>query len=440
MDRKFARARRSLFRVGFTAAFGGMFAVPAIAAELPIPAFDVPSYKGAEQLPDIQLRWSDFNGPTSEQAMPVKAFLEYVDRASNGKIKIEVFWASALMSYGESAGGIASGLADMGSALPVYTPTDLPVANFLNSLPMLADSGYPAGQLVMTGVAAEFAATNEDMKRELAGFGLHALGASGAAGYDTLCNKPWSDLASAKGKRTRTPGQSFAFEVQDLGMVPVPMTYTEVYEAFSRGILDCVILNPGAYISSGSYDVPGPKIWVNVPLSSFIFNAFMFNKERWDALPPTAQKILTDAAVLSATLSPVASAQNYRTFGDLIRSGAVTPQLVGEDVTNQMSAFQKRTLEELRAKAPPAVSDAHAFVAQYEALFEKWNKIVREELRYPGQRENLTDASTYIDAWYPEYDFGPFAARLREELAKSNRSFAGVAHCGPTLSSKRLQT
>src|SRR5690606_8784377 len=86
------------------------------------PPYEVPEYAGADELPEIKLTWSDINGPTSDNAMQVLAFLDYVNKASKGKIQIEVFWSSALMTFGETGTGIASGLADMGSVLPLYTP------------------------------------------------------------------------------------------------------------------------------------------------------------------------------------------------------------------------------------------------------------------------------------------------------------------------------
>lgn len=381
------------------------------------PAYTVPDYEGADALPEIKLSWTDINGPTSDGAMPVLAFLDYVNQASKGKIQIEVFWSSALMSFGEAGGGIASGLADMGSVLPLYTPSDFPVNNYFNQLSMLTDGGFPAAWLIVTGAAAEFMATNSDMKKELEDFGIHALGASGTGGYDNLCNKPWTDLAGSQGKRTRAAGQSFAFEAQELGMTPVPTTATEVYEAFSRRILDCVILQPNSYVTLGVTDVPGPKYWVNVPLTSFNGSVFMFNKAKWDSLPPVAQDILTDAAVLFGAVTPNATAIGFRKFGDLIRNGSIEPLLVADEVKQKLADYQVRRLEQLRSEAPSQVSDPNAFIDQYAALVDKWTAIVREELGYPGERETITDAKEYIDSWYTEYDFQPFATRLTEELA-----------------------
>ena len=71
--------------------------------------------------------WS--NAPGSDNALATTGFVDYVQKATNGKVEIEVHWSGSLLPAAEAAAGIAAGTADTGGFLALYTPTDLPVNN-----------------------------------------------------------------------------------------------------------------------------------------------------------------------------------------------------------------------------------------------------------------------------------------------------------------------
>lgn len=377
-------------------------------------AQDIQPYAGADQLPEITLSHSDLTSPQSEAGRATLAFVDYVNKASAGKIKIEVFWSSSLMSTTETPDGVASGLADIGYALPVYTPSDFPVTNWLTTLSNQAKGGNPYGQLVTSAANSEFHLTNPVIKKEYEDRGLHILGAVGANAYDFLCTSPVKTLADAKGKRTRTPNQAFAFEAESLGMIAVPLVISEVYEAFSRGIIDCIILQPHSYITFGVTDLDRDKYFINLDLSGWIAAMFLVNKDKWDSLPPLAQKILTDGYTQYMAVNTQITYDMHQQFGDLIKAGKITPVDADQDVLDALHAHQAKSLAEMVKNAPPGVENPQAVIDDYLGLIAKWKGIV-DEL---GFKPAPTSWAEIEPTWYEPRDFGPYQARVAEELAR----------------------
>ncbi|MEX0409595.1 hypothetical protein ABGN05_28535 [Aquibium sp. LZ166] len=377
-------------------------------------AMDVPVYEGVEALDSIKLTYAQYSA--AAQSPHVQAFADYVNKASGGKIEIEVFWASALMSASESAKGIAAGLADLGSALPVYTPADFPVTNWLNALSNQFPPGQPYGKLVSGGANSEFHVLNDDVRREYDKNGLHILGAAGGAAYDMMCNKPVADLEQAKGKRVRSPNQAFAREVEALGMVAVPIVISEVYEAYSRGIIDCVILYPWGYNSYGLTGVGGDNYWIRIPLSGWMATLALVNKGVWDGLPPVAQRILTDGY---ATLLEVDAAQTLAgtvKFGDSVREGKVQVLEISDDMMAALKAHQAKIVAELAANAPEGVTDPQQAIDQFMELMKKWSDIVSNDLGIPAES---ADANEVNDAWHEDHtaELRAYQQRVSKELA-----------------------
>src|SRR5690606_38235254 len=170
----------------------------------------------------------------------------------------------------------------------------------------------------------EFAVTNALLNQEFNERGLQVLGASGAVAFDLMCNTPVKTAAVFKGKRARAAGQVFSREAEAVGMIPVPLVPTEMYEAFSRGIVDCVILHPSGYQDFGLVEVDKPKYFINTEFSGFNSSYFSINKAKYDGLPPLAQQILQDG--FGAYLNSLGEGlfARHKSFGDIIKSGRVT--------------------------------------------------------------------------------------------------------------------
>lgn len=379
---------------------------------------EVPDYPGVDDLPQIEL--SDSEGiPPQKGAASAQDMIDYVSAASKGKINITPYFGS-LMNIIEAPDGVASGVADIAGTLPVYTPADYPITNWINSITNQLKGGQPYGKLVTLGANAEFWATNAELKKEYNDRGLHILGANGGTAYDLLCTERVANLAEAKGKATRTANQAVAKEVESMGFASVSIVANELYEAFSRGIIKCVYLFPAGYVSLGLMDVPTKKYWIHLDLSGWMASVQVFNKAKWDSLPPLAQQILTDGYVYWLQRDAYATFMNTRAFGEFIKKGEVEAVQPDQEMLDALHAHQDKVLAAMATTdVPPGIENPQAMIDQYLGLLAKWRKIVSEELMI---EDTPVEASDVVDAWFKDYDFVPFQKRLSEELHKAMAS------------------
>lgn len=391
-----------------------------LAASLPggatlVHAQDVPVYPGVEALPDIPLVISDSYAPSTWMGAGVQVFVDYLTKASGGKIKPEVYWSGSLVTMPELAEAIASGVADVGLLSPIYDPASFPVANWITTLANQAGGGVPYGTEVFTGAHTEFVMTSPEVQKEFADRSLHILGAQTTQAFDLMCNKPVQTLADAKGKRVRTGGQVFAREAEALGMTPVPVPPLEMYEAFQRGIVDCLVLHAMGYLDFGVAGVDSDKYLTNPEFAGFNSLYFTINKQKWDAMPDLARQIINDAYAVLMRVQLNGMYQRFTDFGKMVEAGKVKTLQPGEDLVAALKAQQQAAIEGLAATAPAGLDTPQAVVDRYLGLVEKWRGIVGNELK---QSPAPSEINAEVAAWAQPFDYGPFVQRLYAELAK----------------------
>ncbi|MFA5580594.1 MAG: hypothetical protein WDA25_01425 [Paracoccaceae bacterium] len=389
----------------------------ALMASVAFPAsaqFEGKTYEGIEDLPNIRLTLSDWGPSESATGKGVRAMIDYVAEASQGKITIEPFWNASLMTPPEHAAGIAAGLADLGNIAPIYTPTDFPVGDWLTSFGTLARGGTAFGFMSMNAAHWEFNLTNEAYLQELRDFGLEPIQGTTSPAYSMLCTKPLQTLADFRGVRTRTTGNTYSEQVQALGMVPVPVQLNETYEALSRGIIDCVVLFTTGYIDYGLMDIPGDKYYINLEFPGVNGSLMAFNKDRWDDLPEVAQEIILDGQVMRMKSNNSSELPRLRELSAMIeedsRVHAVQPD---QEVIDTLLAKQDEQLANLVANPPRGMDDAQAAYDHYMALTEKWQNIVTE---LGVERVPPTSVEAALASWNNDPDWDAYYQRVVDEI------------------------
>ncbi len=395
-----------------------LLALVAAATLMPSTALaqDMPDYPGVDEMPPISIRVSDGYAQEAASGKAQQAFADYVTAASKGKITVEIFWSSTLFPPPESAEGIASGLADMGIVSPIYDPASFPIANWLTTIANQATVDMPLGVGAFDAASTEFFYTDTEVKREFEERGLHIIGASGSFGLDLMCDKPLRTLADFQGKRIRTPGQVFARETQAIGMIPVPLAPGEVFEGFQRGIVECIVLHPPGYNTFGIMSISKDKYFMNLAFSGFLSNFYSMNKAKWDALPPVAQRILTDGYLVYREVSNPLSWAEIQLFGTQIADGLATAIQPEPEVVEALAAFQAQDLANMQTTAPSGVADPRATVDRYLALIQKWRGLLQDEL---GWSPIGNDVVARVESWKTVPDYKAQMVLIKRELAKA---------------------
>jgi len=301
-------------------------------------------------------------------------FIDYVEEKSNGKIKFEVYYSSALFSQDESLDGISTGVADMTLLTPSYFPNDLPVTNWFTGLASLSEVSWPYGLMQEMGAVGNLFTGNEDLQAEYDRHNVKVLSATTTARADLMCTKPVKTLKDLKGKRVRVSGPTWQHEFEHLGATAVFLAVDETYEGLQRGTIDCAAIAGGlggAYTDFGITEV-APH-YTPISASSVPGIVQLINKDTWDKLPADAQQVLQDAAsTYAAEYVKYGFVDGAAKHIDTLKKhgGSLNEP---DEIQSALTPFQEKVVKSLEGKAPSEVGDPAGFVEQYRGLLADWS-------------------------------------------------------------------
>jgi len=233
---------------------------------------------------DITLTYSIFFPSTHGQAKAADAWAKEVEKRTQGRVKINLFYGGTLTQADQCFDGVLNGISDLGMSCFAYTRGRFPVMEALD-LPL----GYPSGQAA-TYVANGF--YRRWQPRELGGVKLLYIHAHGPGLLHSV--KPIRTLDELKGKKIRSTGLS-AKLVEVLGGVPVAMPQPGTYEALQKGVVEGTF----APMETLKGWKQGEVIDYTTDCISIGYTTAMFvvmNKDKWNSLPPDIQQIFTDVS------------------------------------------------------------------------------------------------------------------------------------------------
>jgi len=152
-----------------------------------------------------------------------------VEKRTNGRLKIQMFWMGSLAKWKDMLQAVKSGIADIGTTASTYHPSDFP-------LWMLLDMPYNLTDYYVGMMAAMDTMENQpDLKAELDRAGQMSLGGYCSGQFQLLTRKPFKTYSELKGKTFRTYGGARIKWMEFMGINPVFMSYADIYEALERG-------------------------------------------------------------------------------------------------------------------------------------------------------------------------------------------------------------
>jgi tripartite ATP-independent transporter DctP family solute receptor len=239
---------------------------------------------------------------------------EDVARRSNGKIKIELFPASQLGSEREQTEQVNLGALEMhssGGAIQNYAPQ---LGAW--SLPFLFRSPEHYDHVMDGPVGKQFV----DLLLKKSNIRILAFYPNGERMFFNN-KKPLTTLADFKGVKIRVDDQPISAQIwRTLGANPVPIAFSEVYNALQSGVVDAGENPPTNIIRMRFYEVGK---YVTVTRHSLTTMCLMVNEGWWQKLPGEARDII-QAAVKDWTPSrrKVGWSADIEAVGELKQLGA----------------------------------------------------------------------------------------------------------------------
>jgi TRAP-type mannitol/chloroaromatic compound transport system substrate-binding protein len=327
-------------------ATAGMLAAPAVLAQSPL----VMKMQTSWPASDI---WMDF----------ARQYTERVEAMSNGRIKVDLLPAGAVVGAFQVLDACHDGVLDAAHSVPVYWYGKHKGASLFGTGPVFGGSATTMLSWFNAGGGAEF---YRELTQDI--LGLNVVGFLGfpmfAQPFGWFKNEV-NTVADIKGFKYRTVGLA-ADLMQAMGMSVAQLPGGEIVPAMERGVIDAFEFNnPSSDLRFGAPDVAKNYYLSSYHQASESFE-FLFNKDFYDDLDPDLQAILKYAVEAASTANTAAAMQNYS--ADL------------QKIQSEMGVSVKRTSKEI-----------------LDAQLEAWDQLIVELEKDPFMKKVLDSQRAWVE-------------------------------------------
>jgi len=223
----------------------------------------------------------------SHYGVAIDTFAKEVEARTNGRYKIQTFYAGALGAERESVEGVQLGTLDLTMTSTGPLPNFVPEVAILD-IPFLFRD-YAHARAVLDGPIGQ------DLLQKFPAKGLVAL-AWGENGFRHMTNskRPVNVPDDLKGLKMRTMENPIHIQAyKQFGILPTPMAFTEVFTALQQGTVDGQE-NPLSVITAAKLD----QVQKNLSLTGHVYSpaVILINNGQWDKLSAADKQAFLDAA------------------------------------------------------------------------------------------------------------------------------------------------
>jgi TRAP-type C4-dicarboxylate transport system substrate-binding protein len=351
----------------------------------------------------------------SVTAQPQEAYAAMVEEWSGGKIKIDFAYGNSIAPVTEAIAAVGDGRVGFSVLYTLYEPDRYPAHDALSTVGLLAHNSPVVGLLQSTAALSEVSAARPLFSEEIERAGAQLTLPAIAVDIPTLnCTEAKTSLADLRGSQTRVAGSAGAQEMRAMGMSPVSLPFTEVFEGLQRGTVDCALIAPrigqlGGLMPLAKHLIVAPEVGfaaTSIPMG--------FNQRVWDGLPLAAQQLLHDAARAFLIESAHSAFTGTKAALDTIAEEGGGVHELEPDAQAALASANDALLDEVAAKDN---LDGAALVSDTRELMDKWLTVITEDLGI----ENVSYAD-FAD-WYDRdtLDLGPWADMVMSEALNQNR-------------------
>jgi TRAP-type mannitol/chloroaromatic compound transport system substrate-binding protein len=294
--------------------------------------------------------WMDF----------ARQYIERVEKMSNGRIKIDLLPAGAVVGAFQVLDGVNDGVIDAAHTVPVYWYGKHKAASLFGTGPVFGGSATTMLAWFHQGGGKDFyrELTQDILKLNVYGFYGFPMPAQPFGWF----KKPVTTVAEIQGFKYRTVGLA-ADLMQKMGMSVAQLPGGEIVPAMERGVIDAFEFNnPSSDLRFGSADVAKNYLLSSYHQASESFE-ILFNKDVFDGLDPDLKAILEYSMEAASTSNTALALDNYSSdLQKLQNEQGVTVHRTSKEIleaelkawdelipTLEADEFMKRVLDSQRA-------------------------------------------------------------------------------------------
>jgi TRAP-type C4-dicarboxylate transport system substrate-binding protein len=235
----------------------------------------------------IKLKLSTWVNKAAPMGQSVVWWAEQVEKRTNGKVKVQLFFDQQLATAVETLQITRTGGVDIGGIVPGFAPQDWPLNQALSDA--WDFKGYRDRAWITARIYDEVPALVEEMRKN----NLVMLTQPALPLYALWSTKPIRKPADFNGLRVRTWGNEYPKRYTPFGAVPTTVLMAEAYEAMAKGLLDANPLPIGDALTTGLWEI-SKYCLVEPSVNIAIGHTLFMNLDRWNKLPPDIKKILME--------------------------------------------------------------------------------------------------------------------------------------------------
>ncbi len=243
------------------------------------PAMAAPEFTFSLNLPipPIHTRWQG----------PIKAWVDEIEARSNGRIKIEPYFAEALSPRSEAFESVKSGIADITECAYEANSGQFP---FHEGILSISSPGLSLdnGTALVKGLYKQY----PQVLKELTGVKLLCTHGSTSLIIGTT-KHDIKTLEDLKGLKINVNCAMIAERLKKIGVSVVFIPYSDLYTAMEQGVIEGTTLAPELLVSRRWGDCI--KYMVELSLQNTLFYIVM-NEDRYNELPADLKKIVDEVS------------------------------------------------------------------------------------------------------------------------------------------------
>jgi len=283
----------------------------------------------------------------------LQQFANDVDKASGGKLKIQLHPNASLFKAPEIKRAVQGGQAQAGEILLV---------NFENEDPLFGVDGVPFLATSYDEALKLYKAERKALDDKLAKQGMMLLYAVPWPPQGIYTNRPLNSAADMKGLKWRAYSPATSKIAELVGAQPVTVQAAEVSQALATGVIDSYMSSGATGFDSKTYEqlkrFYDTQAWLPK-------NAVIANRAAFEALDKPTQTALLKAAADAETRGWKVSAEKTSWYLDQLKQKGMTIEKPSEQLTADMRKVGNVMLAEWLRKSG---ADGKKIIDQYRVL------------------------------------------------------------------------
>ena len=239
------------------------------------------------------LRYAEGTSQNSYEAQhTIIPWVNAVEKATDGRVKIDVYWDNTLCKPMDAWEAAKSGVADIAFAMMGFWPGMTPLADVF-SLPVLSFDSSEQASIIAWKLLEKYPSLHDQFKP------LKVLAIAPSAAYEFLTTKKQiKTMEDVKGMKLRIAGGPPTEYIKSMGGVPVVVGMGDVYTNLQKGVIDGMAVAMGTIPTFRLYEVA--KYLTHIPLFQ-LYATRVMNPRVWNNLPEDIQAAIMGVSGLEAS-------------------------------------------------------------------------------------------------------------------------------------------